>query len=99
MGLEVNIAVSCSIVVDGVVGHTLGFLILVLDIIFNPISCRKKKELMHQNLVLSSLLSILCLFVPSHSGDLVVLWLGKLFFCFILRGNYSVSQQLANKVF
>lgn len=44
MGLEVNIAVSCSIVVDGVVGHTLGFLILVLDITFNPISCRKKKR-------------------------------------------------------
>jgi len=43
MGLEVNIAVSCSVVVDGVVGHTLGFLILVLEIIFNPISCRRKK--------------------------------------------------------
>lgn len=38
MGLEVNNALSCSMVVDEVVGHTLGFLILVLVIIFNPIS-------------------------------------------------------------
>lgn len=43
-GLEVNTPVSCSIVVNGVVGQTLGLLILVLDIIFNPISCRKKKN-------------------------------------------------------
>ena len=86
-------------VVDGVVGHTLGFLILVLDIIFNPISCRKKKEQMHQKLVLSSLASTLCLLVPSCSGDLAVLWLGKAFSYFILRRNYSDSQQWANEVF
>lgn len=42
-GLEVNTPVSCSILVNGVVGHTLGLMILVLDIIFNPISCRKKR--------------------------------------------------------
>lgn len=51
MGLEVNTPVSCSIVVDRALGHTLGFLILVLDIIFNPISCREKKELMYKKLL------------------------------------------------
>lgn len=39
---------------------------------------------MHKKLVLPSLSSTLCLLVPSCSGELAVLWLGKVFSCFIL---------------
>lgn len=108
MGLEVNIAVSCSMVVDEVVGHTLGFLIFVLDIIFNPISCRERKKrntqtLMDQKLIPSSLISILCLFVPHPVGTCLSSGLAKYFLAsfwdgiiHILSNGQTKSSELSH---
>lgn len=70
-----------------------GFLDIGVGHNFQPHFLQEIKELMHQKLVLSSLLSTLCLLVPSHSGDLAVLWLGKAFSCFIEKG---IIQILSN---